>query len=81
MRACVFSLSLSLEEFFFLLGGQGKMATNEGAHFYSTTQKRGRKKHKVRDIKKQREREREREKKEAKKKYTKRTLPSCSLFS
>ncbi len=59
------------------------MATNEGAHFYSTTQKRGRKKHKARDIKKQRERERERErkKKEAKKKYTKRTLPSCSLFS
>ena len=40
------------------------MATNEGAHFYSTTQKRGRKKHKARDIKNnEREREREREKK------------------
>ena len=61
MRACVcvFSLSFSLslsKNFFFVGGGQGKMATNEGAHFYSTTQKRGRKKHKARDIKKQRER-------------------------
>jgi len=54
------------------------MATNEGAHFYSTTQKRGRKKHKARDIKKQRERERARErererKKKPKKKYEKNT--------
>ena len=52
------------------------MATNEGAHFYSTTQKRGRKKHKARDIKKQRERERERERekeKKPKKKYEKNT--------
>ena len=53
------------------------MATNEGAHFYSTTQKRGRKKHKARDIKKQRERERERErkKKEPKKNIRKEHYP------
>ena len=58
------------------------MATNEGAHFYSTTQKRGRKKHKAQDIKKQRERERERERerKEAKKKIRKEHYPRAHFF-
>ena len=50
------------------------MATNEGAHFYSTTQKRGRKKHKARDIKKQRERERARERERERKKKPKKKI-------
>ena len=79
---CVFSLSFSLslsKNFFFCWGGRGKWQRMRVRTFiFYHAEEREKKTQGERYKKTTREREK---KKKPKKKYTKRTLPSCSLFS